>query len=301
MQTPLALHIRNGAPAMPNDSILERVCVACGDPLSKRPNEYNYQFLRRKSCGKATCRAKAGWKHPDQVHRQKYGRMARRACLHCGEMFTPASGDAKFCSVKCGAIANQILSTVTLRCQECDAEFSRKKSRVTAQTKYCSQKCLSASRRFPERTITCVHCGTTFTTRKTHVRTFCSHRCQRLSRLKQAKVVHSEFEKRVVDYVSELGYEVIRQHKVGRYRIDAFLPELNVALECNGDYFHCNPRLYPDGPSDPIQVNNVKRDERRAPILESLGYRLIQIWESDVNELGIAGAVERVGLGRVKT
>ena len=53
-------------------------------------------------------------------------------------------------------------------------------------------------------------------------------------------------------------------------------------MEIQGDYYHCNPKLFPNGPEDHIQAEIVQRDKNKLKKLTKLGYNVHYIWESDI-------------------
>ncbi len=60
-----------------------------------------------------------------------------------------------------------------------------------------------------------------------------------------------------------------------------FLLEDKCVIEVQGDYFHCNPKRYPDGPKNDRQRYTIEKDSRKRQWLKDNGYRLLEIWESD--------------------
>ncbi|MCY6485058.1 AAA domain-containing protein [Clostridium aestuarii] len=86
----------------------------------------------------------------------------------------------------------------------------------------------------------------------------------------------SEFEKRVMKYLTNKGYKIVPQWEVGSYRIDmvAVYKENKVAIECDGEKWHGEDKL--------------EEDMLRQAILERLGWRFIRIRGSEFfkNEIG---------------
>jgi G:T-mismatch repair DNA endonuclease (very short patch repair protein) len=97
----------------------------------------------------------------------------------------------------------------------------------------------------------------------------------------------SAFEKAVGETLTQLGVKVSPQHlfRAERGRIgavvDFFLPDLNVALEANGTFWHADPREYPKGPEHPSQHRTVERYTRKAAFLAQLGIPVVEVWELD--------------------
>jgi G:T-mismatch repair DNA endonuclease (very short patch repair protein) len=61
-----------------------------------------------------------------------------------------------------------------------------------------------------------------------------------------------------------------------------FLLDNNIIIEVQGDYYHCNPALYPNGPINPDQESWVNKDNRKRNFYELSGYQLLEIWESEL-------------------
>lgn len=55
----------------------------------------------------------------------------------------------------------------------------------------------------------------------------------------------------------------------------------NIIVEFNGDFWHCNPKKYKNGPIHKIQEDKVKKDKILRNYCELNDIMLIEIWESD--------------------
>lgn len=72
--------------------------------------------------------------------------------------------------------------------------------------------------------------------------------------------------------------------------VDILLTEYKIVIECNGDYWHANPKIYKS--SDIFHTFSGVRtakdiwgfDKSRKEQIESFGYIVITIWESDYNK-----------------
>lgn len=73
------------------------------------------------------------------------------------------------------------------------------------------------------------------------------------------------------------------EHQIGFYVVDFAFPKARLAIECDGDYFHCNPAFYPNGPRTATQARNVKRVAFREAYLKREGWTVIHVWECDIN------------------
>lgn len=134
---------------------------------------------------------------------------------------------------------------------------------------------------------------------------FCSNQCSSLSRKKNRrktialkkklgtyqksyKPTVSNLQKNVSRLLSKAGIRHEVQAKVGKYFFDIKIG--NVLLEVNGDYWHCNPQQYTakeivkfPGKKKKLVINVWKRDLKKKLQAVKKGYRVIYVWESEVN------------------
>ena len=79
------------------------------------------------------------------------------------------------------------------------------------------------------------------------------------------------------------GIDFIPQYRISNLRADFFIPSLNLIIETDGDYWHCNPRKYKNGPINEAQAKAIARDKRRDKLLRSKGYAILRFWEYDID------------------
>jgi len=76
------------------------------------------------------------------------------------------------------------------------------------------------------------------------------------------------------------------QYKIKRYKVDFYIPKENKVIEVYGDYWHCNPKKYdPDYYNSSLEKTARKTweyDKKRLEKIQSLGYEVEVIWESDI-------------------
>jgi very-short-patch-repair endonuclease len=101
------------------------------------------------------------------------------------------------------------------------------------------------------------------------------------------KSSQTRIENSVATLLVDLNCSFERNAQVGIYNVD-FLVNNGVVIECLGDYWHCNPKLF--------QANDINKslkmtarekwvkDAKRKVALESKGYRFISFWESDIQQ-----------------
>lgn len=66
---------------------------------------------------------------------------------------------------------------------------------------------------------------------------------------------------------------------------DIYIPELNLIIEFNGDYWHCNPIKYDKDYFHQVKNMTVQQlweyDKNKIDLIKSKGYNLEVIWETD--------------------
>ena len=81
----------------------------------------------------------------------------------------------------------------------------------------------------------------------------------------------------------KLGVE-FKQEKYlnkSKFRADFLIGDLFV-IEVQGDYYHSNPSIYDHRVLTLLQKNNKKRDLKKHEWYKSNGFKLLLVWESDL-------------------
>ena len=83
-----------------------------------------------------------------------------------------------------------------------------------------------------------------------------------------------------------MGYQVKHSLKIDTKICDIYIPKLNLIIEYNGDYWHCNPKKY-----DASYYHQVKKktaqelweyDNNKIDLIKSNGYFFEVVWESEL-------------------
>ena len=85
------------------------------------------------------------------------------------------------------------------------------------------------------------------------------------------------------EFLDKLGVKYIYQFKaesIGRY-YDFYLPNENVILEVDGDFYHSKGLVYEE--MSPMQKRNKRVDKQKDHWALINGIPIIRIWESDIN------------------
>lgn len=82
-------------------------------------------------------------------------------------------------------------------------------------------------------------------------------------------------------FLRRLGIEVEPQFKIAYKFYDFKVKDKNIVVELDGDYWHCNPEKFPNGPIDKIQRKGIKNDKFKTTLAEGNGFRILRVWEND--------------------
>lgn len=89
-------------------------------------------------------------------------------------------------------------------------------------------------------------------------------------------------EQKVEEILEFIDIPFAYNQSVADYRPDFYNEEHKLIIEVQGDYWHCNPYLYPDGPKDEVQIKHVLRDYYKKCYFLSRGYQILYVWEYDI-------------------
>jgi len=64
---------------------------------------------------------------------------------------------------------------------------------------------------------------------------------------------------------------------------DFYIPKYNILIEVDGDFYHCNPNIYNNGPVCKTQTINIENDKLKDEWAKANGYKLLRFWEDDIN------------------
>ena len=112
----------------------------------------------------------------------------------------------------------------------------------------------------------------------------------KMSELCRANTFCSKLETRVADALSRLHIVHRRHVPVGHRNYDFEIDKTKILIEVNGDFWHANPEKYKAGdvvhfPDGHRKVEEIwKNDERKRLTAEAKGYKLLIIWESELNK-----------------
>lgn len=84
------------------------------------------------------------------------------------------------------------------------------------------------------------------------------------------------------DILDGMGVEYEEEYEYGMFSWDFCLIDSGIFIEVDGDYFHSNPKFYPDGPQTATQKMNKYRDWKKTEFIQQEGIVVLHFWECDV-------------------
>jgi G:T-mismatch repair DNA endonuclease (very short patch repair protein) len=98
-------------------------------------------------------------------------------------------------------------------------------------------------------------------------------------------VLRSKIEKNIIKELKAQGFVVIHSYQLERKIYDIYIPDLNMLIEFNGDYWHCNPKHYKANYFNVKKNMTAKQiwaaDAAKEELAVKNGYEFLTIWESD--------------------
>lgn len=207
-----------------------------------RPRKYPYTGCTCERCGKVYIPGPGdrGRFCSNECRRNQ----VEKVCPQCQKPFSVRASKADrytYCSIECRRAAN----SVVLQCEHCGTNFTVNAARKN-KAHFCSNECRDTHNRV---TFTCSRCGKVRTVPRYRFEQqglrHCSNRCATLERADAGWLPGAIAQKRRSGYrtniealteavLIDMGIRYEFERKIGRYSIDFCLPDLGIALECDG-------------------------------------------------------------------
>lgn len=212
----------------------------------------------------------------------KYDPAGDCICLNCGKFFhvKPTQirrGGGKYCSKECYTAAGR----VTLVCLNCGESFVRKKyySYYKCCSKKCSNKALPRVPKNPRVQCVCQQCGEDFEVKRDVAAKgqgkFCSASCRSIHAVQNTKKKRTLPEIRFKELLDNTGFAdeyAEQKHLKGIGIADFFFPEMNMAIEVDGVWWHSKPEVK-------------KNDERKNKAYAEAGILLIRFTDEEIKNM----------------
>lgn len=246
-------------------------CSECGKTFLATGRNYR----QAKFCS-SECRH--GRNRREQVHKKQ--KQVTCTCAECGKTYsvrTSVAAVQKYCSqscsgkaigsTKCGESNPKWKPKVTITCPRCGKLFETHPCRV-GRKMYCSKECANQ-----KDTVYCVRCGKAMELQPSRARerVYCSVDCQLIDQAELRKGdKRTSIEVAMASVLDALDVQYVEQYPIRWYACDFYLPDHNLVIECDGDYWHSTPEAK-------------RNDKRKNTYLRKYGYKLLRFSETDIN------------------
>lgn len=97
----------------------------------------------------------------------------------------------------------------------------------------------------------------------------------------------TSIEQKVEDFLKTIPLKepYVFQYQIDYFTVDFAFPTAKIAIECQGTFFHIDPRIYPNGPICAVQRRNFGRDKAKKKwCVDKMGWNVIELWETEIND-----------------
>ena len=237
-------------------------CEVCGKPLYRRPADLErYNHICCKGCRSELYKRERNYHQAGLEKGQGWNKGMNKANGDTLAYGKPRSKETKRrISESLRAILVKVGKTYT--CPVCGKEFYLFPSEIERGYQHCSRECADISR-LRQETRTCTHCGKEFTTNQAREQFLCSRECALEYK------GPTDIEILMDEWLNNSGLEYESQKPLCDVTIADFFVEPNIAIYCDGDYWHNLPK-------------NRQRDSFVNRTLRTNGYRVIRLWGSEI-------------------
>ena len=264
-------------------------CIVCGKEYTPKRKDQKWCC---EECKKKYRNDKRRKEHPDKV------------CKYCGKSFSPKKDTQNFCCKRCREKyfeENRPKREYKVKCSECGKEFVASRNKTEKENlKFCCKKCRDLYRKKHEKQIECPTCKKKFSPYRKNQK-FCSRLCRDIDKYKTFEDIefNESFIKHYVrgrkpvttltkphlkvdSYLDELNISYENEVGKGRYSLDIYLKEYNLAIEIMGTYWHCDRRYYSENKLKYRERTVIEKDKRkRKNLKEKWGIEILYIWEDE--------------------
>lgn len=224
-------------------------------------------------------------------------------CGYCGKTHTARMKPGrKFCSADCKnkAPKPERKTGKQLECGMCSKIiYVSKSSLEKRQNHFCSRKCANNYQAKDKLKFVCKTCNKDFFWSKSRIKehnpTFCSIDCRNQDEdwYKNAVIYGNIVQQRKKgrNKLELLGKSILDTMEVSfdeqvllfdKFLVDVYLPNHNVVIQWDGDYWHGHPSKLKNGKPDARQEKRMKLDRSQDAYMKKCGITVIRFWENEV-------------------
>ena len=106
--------------------------------------------------------------------------------------------------------------------------------------------------------------------------------------------IHTRIEKKIAHTMQNRRINFVAQYAIDRkFVCDFAIPKYKIIIECDGDYWHANPKIYDLTNLDSRQKANLQRDKFKDKYLTKKGWLVLRFFEEDIKK-SAAKCVDKV-------
>lgn len=211
-----------------------------------------------------------------ECYRRSTKKKVERVCIICHGKFQVKAylvkqGFGVFCSRRCqNAIHRK--QRISIICKQCGKPREVSPAIAKNNPSFCSKKCSDDFMRDYVTRI-CRNCHRSFQIPTWETKKGKGSFCSRLCFIQYRG--ESTIEKRVRYALQRSKIKFSQEVKIGAYRADFLLPELNLIIECDGEYWHDR------------KPGVTARDHRKTVFLQHKGYKVVRFPEQAIRKTPI--------------
>ncbi|MEC5270567.1 DUF559 domain-containing protein [Caldifermentibacillus hisashii] len=225
----------------------------CGNLVEIDTNHNKNRWKPMKYCSNYSCR---------------YTKKNRnRKCLVCNNLFSNEDLRVKTCSKECS------LNLKSKKVTEWHANMSEKEKRERFEKIISKTAATRRKNKTPS-----------WNSGKTGIYTE-----ETIEKIRKAALIQFEngvfrktsIESKVEELLQEMNLKYKYSFILQKHQFDFLLIDYNILIECDGDYWHVNPKFYPKPKG--WQIKRIEIDKEKNRIAKNNGYTILRFWEDEIN------------------
>lgn len=226
-------------------------------------------------------------------------------CSGCGDLVKAnVSKSKKFCSRKCFDLyrPSRGAPEIECKCSNCENITKKRQSHIIKHKNiFCSRNCANVFQGNFKLSFNCKICDTEFkwtkSRLKTHTPKYCSIKCRnKCPEWKYNACIMgnlAQYKKKGINNLEILGGKLLREYGYiieeqklinDKILVDVYVPEYNLIIFWDGEYWHGHPTKLKNGIPDKRQDQRIKYDKSQEAYLLKCGYKILRFWESEVKK-----------------
>lgn len=104
----------------------------------------------------------------------------------------------------------------------------------------------------------------------------------------------TKIERRVAKGLIKRKIPFIKQFKIqNKFVCDFAIPCFKIIIECDGDYWHANPKIYANRNLTPTQEKKIRTDKLKDKFLKKQGWTVLRFFETDIKS-NVSSCVDKI-------